>query len=92
MMTKAERPDSGSDPTDDELARVAAEAAEQTAKDLVAAGFDEAWADGPHVYARKGRYRYAMHNDVRRGPPGNREKMLDLYAAMVVRNLLNRKS
>lgn len=70
------------------LSLLGAEAALQTARDLANAGFDAAWAEGSDVFARKDRHIFVMHNVIKLGAPGNRERMLDLYAAMVVRNLL----
>lgn len=77
----------GADLTDQDVANRVTDAAQETAKDLLRAGFDEAWAEGPDVYARKGKQTFIMRNQVQRGHKGNRDKMLDLFAAMVVRRL-----
>lgn len=70
------------------LARIAADAAAKTANRLVHIGWDEAWAEGSTVHARQGDFTFILRNDVQKGPPGNRDRMLDMYASMVVRNLL----
>lgn len=75
---------------DGDLTRIAADAAAKAADELKRLGYDEAWAEGATVHARVGRLTCVVRNDVRKGPPGNRERMLDTYASMVVRNLAKR--
>lgn len=89
-MQRGEDREQAEEARDHEMARTAIQAAAQTAEDLVGRGFDEARADGPHVYAQKGRYRFLLRNDVRPGPPGRREEMINLYASLAARNLLRR--
>ncbi len=59
--------------------------------DLTAHGsFSEARTDGNTLLVRAGKHSFLIRNKVAVGPPGNREQVLDRYAAMVVRNLVGR--
>lgn len=83
--------DSRPRPDVDDVSCILMEATAETARNLAASGnFTEARAEGSVLLATAGKHSFAVRNRVSKGPPGNREKMLALYASMVVRNLVGR--
>lgn len=74
---------------DGDLQRLAVAAASRTAAELMEAGFDEVWSEGPMVRARRGRVTFQVTNRLTRGVPGAVQRMQDCYAAMVVANLIS---
>lgn len=74
---------------DQDLVRTLTDAVRKTAEELTArAGFDAAHAEGTTLVAQSGRYRFVVKNSVTTADSGRQEQVLDLYARMVVRQLL----
>jgi len=81
------RPDSGSA----EVSSILVEAITETARDLAARStFTAVRVEGSILLARAGRHTFAVRNEIRKEPSAARRTVVDLYASMVVRNLVGR--